>query len=75
MYTGILLLCGSSNGACVSARAAAYTFISVDNVLAVTLGDATGGACISASAACDAIVGNLVCHVKEPPEVVFPILL
>ena len=57
-----LFLCGSANGTSVCARAAAYAVICVDNVLAVALGNSTGGASISASAASDAIIGNLVSH-------------
>ena len=62
-----LLLNGCRNGANVSAGAAAYTFVSVDNVLAVTFGDATNRTCVSASAASDAIVRDLECHSKIPP--------
>ena len=57
-----LFLSRSAYGASVSARAAAYALVSVDNVLAVTLGNATGGATLSASATSDALVRNLVCH-------------
>ena len=62
-----LFLSRSAYGASVSARAAAYALVSVDNVLAITLGNATGGACISASAASDAFIGNLKCHNSKPP--------
>ena len=58
-----LLLRGSSYGTSICTAAAANALVSVDNVLAVTLGDAAGGASISASAASDALIRNLVCHV------------
>jgi hypothetical protein len=53
---------GSGNGADVSASAAVDAQISVDLVLAVTLGDSGHGAALSASAASDASIGNLVSH-------------
>ena len=62
-----LFLSRSAYGASVSARAAAYALVSVDNVLAITLGNATGGACISASATSDAFIRNLKCHNSKPP--------
>ena len=58
-----LLLNRSANRAGVCTRAAADALVSVDNVLAVTLGNARNGASISASAAANALVSNLVCHV------------
>ena len=60
-----LLLCGSSYGTSICTAAAANALVSVDNVLAVALGNATGGASISASAASDALIRNLVCHVNN----------
>ena len=57
-----LFLSRSAYGASVCTRAAAYALVSVDNVLAVTLGYASNRACISASAASDAFIGNLKCH-------------
>ena len=41
--------------------------MSIDNVLAVTLGNATGRASVYASAARDALIGNFVCHFVKPP--------
>ena len=57
-----LLSLGSLNGASVCARAAVDALVSVDLVLAVSLVDSLGGAVLSASAAGDAIIANLVCH-------------
>ena len=62
-----LFLRGSSNRASVCARAAAYALVSVDNVNAVALRDATGGASVSTSTASDAIFRNLKCHCNKPP--------
>ena len=62
-----LLLYRSSYGTSICTAAASNALISVDNVLAVALGNATGGACISASAASDAFIGNLKCHNSKPP--------
>ena len=53
---------GSGHGADVSASAAVDAQISVDLVLAVTLGDSVHGAALGASAASDAGIGNLVSH-------------
>ena len=53
---------GSGNGADVSASAAVDAQVSVDFVLAVTLGDSGNGAALGASAASDAGIGNLVSH-------------
>jgi 3-oxoacyl-ACP reductase-like protein len=57
-----LLSLGSLNVASVCARAAVDALVSVDLVLAVSLVDSLGGAVLSASAAGDAIIANLVCH-------------
>ena len=62
-----LLLNGRTNGASVSASAAADALISVDNVLAVSLGDAANRTTVSASAAADAFVSNLESHREKPP--------
>ena len=56
------LLCGSSHRTSICTAAAADALVSIDNVLAVTLGNATGRASVSTSAAGDALIGNLVCH-------------
>ena len=53
---------GSGNGADVSASAAVDAQIGIDLVLAVTLGDSVHRAALSASAASDASIGNLVSH-------------
>ena len=62
-----LVLNGSVNGTSVFAASAANALISVDNVLAVALRDAAGGASISTSATRDASVSNLECHYWIPP--------
>ena len=56
-----LFLFGCGNRANVLAVAAADALISIDNV-DIALGNALNGALRSASAACDACIGNLVCH-------------
>ena len=62
-YVSDLLSLGSSYGAIVSAGTAIDALVSVDNVLAILLGDSLNGAGISASAAADALVKiNLVSH-------------
>ncbi len=63
-----LFLSGSVYGASISTAATAYAIISVDNVLAVTLGDAAGRASVSASAARNALIGNLISHLEKPPK-------
>jgi hypothetical protein len=68
-----LFLYGSANRACACTATAANALICVDYVLAVTLGNATGGACISASAAGDAFIGNLVSHCKYLHKKLFQI--
>ncbi len=62
-----LLFNRSANRAVVSTVAAADALISVDNVLVIALGNARNGASICTCAAVNALVGNLVCHVKIPP--------
>ena len=62
-----LLLCGSAYRASVSASAAADALVSVDNVLAVTLGNTSNRARICASTAADTFIGNFVCHLEKPP--------
>ena len=52
----------SAYGAYISASAALDASVSVDNELAVALGDSAYGALIGASAARDAIVRNLISH-------------
>ena len=59
-----LLSLGSLNGASVCAGAAVDALVSVDLVLAVSLVDSLGGAVLSASAAGNAIIANLVCHCR-----------
>ena len=53
---------GSAYRTSLSTATAANALVSVDHILAITLGDATGGASICTSAARDALIGNLVCH-------------
>jgi hypothetical protein len=59
-----LFLNGSFNRAGLCAVSAIDAGVSVDNELAVTLGDATNGASVSASAAANAFIRNLVCHLE-----------
>lgn len=56
-------------GTSVRARTAANAIICIDYIFAIAFSDATGRACILASAAADALIGNFVCHVKKPPFV------
>lgn len=53
---------GSTNGASGSASSAIDAIIGVDDELAVLFGNSADGAFIGASAASDAIVGNLISH-------------
>ena len=57
-----LLLGGSADGAGASAGAAADAGIRIDDELAIALGDGADRTLGCASAAADAIIGNLVCH-------------
>lgn len=57
----------SANRAGACASAAANASVSVDNVLAVTLGNCVYRTSLSASAASDAIVRNYICHNSIPP--------
>jgi hypothetical protein len=57
-----LFLNRSANRAGTGAGAAIDAIVLIDNVLAVLFGDAAYGALVSASAAGDALIGNLVCH-------------
>ena len=50
------------NGAVASAGTAVDTDVSVDNELAVTLGDSFNGAILSAGAAVDTCIGDFVSH-------------
>ena len=59
-----LLLSGRTYGASICTATAANASVSIDNKLVSTLGDAAGGASISASAARNALVRNLVCHYR-----------
>lgn len=59
---GELLSLGSIYRAGVSASAAINALVSVDYVCTVTLGDGFNRAVLSASAAGNAIIRNLVCH-------------
>ena len=57
-----LVSLGSLNRASICARAAVNALVGIDNVLAVLLADSLNRALLSASAASDAIISNLVCH-------------
>ena len=59
-----LLFNRCANRAVLCTVTAADAFVSVDNELIVTLGNARNGASVCACATVNAIVGNLVCHVK-----------
>ena len=63
-YVSRLLSLGSVNRASACTSTAIKTFISVNNILAVLLGNATNGTFGSASAAADAIIRNLISHDK-----------
>ena len=52
-------------GASVSAGTAADALVSVNNVLAVALGNATYRTSIGACATADALIGNFVCHLNN----------
>jgi hypothetical protein len=58
----VLCFLGSANRASLSTSTARYAGICIDLILAVTFGDAAHGASFNASAACYAIVTDLVCH-------------
>ena len=65
-----------ANRAGTGAGTAIDAVVSVDNVLAVGFGDAAYGALVSASAAGDALIGNLISHgVTILPGDFAPILL
>ena len=57
-----LVLLGSSNGASAGTSAALDASVCIDDVLAVSLGNAGNGAFACASAAADAIVADLISH-------------
>ena len=61
-FFGKLLFYDGLNRAVFAALTAANTGVSIDDVLLVTLGDSLDGAVVSASAALDASISNLVCH-------------
>jgi hypothetical protein len=58
----------SVNGANVSASTARYALVCVDYKLAVALRNATGRACVCASAARNTIVCDFECHNYIPPN-------
>jgi hypothetical protein len=64
MYPSKLFLSGSTNGAYVCAVTAGDALISIDYVLAVTLGNARGRAAVCACATSDALITNLESHCK-----------
>ena len=70
-----LLFNRSANRAVLCAVATADALISIDNKLVAAFGNARYGASICTCAAVDALVGNLVCHVKIPPLVFFSVYI
>jgi hypothetical protein len=60
----VLCFLGSANRASLSTSTARYAGICIDLILAVTFGDAAHRASFNASAACYAIVTDLVCHLN-----------
>ena len=54
-------------GAGIAASAAVHAGVGIDLEMSVALGDRTGGASVSASAAADAGIIDCVCHCKLPP--------
>lgn len=67
-----LLSFGSLYGAGICTSAALDALISVDNVLAVALGDSLYGALCCASAAGDAIITDNVCHLQSSSFLYLP---
>lgn len=65
---------GSAYGANTRTSAALNASICVDDHLAVLFADCLYGACAYASAASDTFVGNLICHVKTPPLMIYYIV-
>ena len=63
-----LCLLRCSNRASSFASAAVNASVRINNILAVTLRNSSYGAAVSASAASDAIIRNLICHNKIPPK-------
>ena len=61
LLTGLFLV-GSANGANTCTSAALDASTSIDNVLAITLGDSANGAFTSASAAAYTRTVDYVCH-------------
>ncbi len=61
----VLFFSRSAYGASICASAAGDALVSVNNELAVTLGNASYGATVSTCTARDAFVRNLVCHIKN----------
>lgn len=60
-----LLGLGSTYGANLGARAAFRTSVLIDNDFAVLFGYATYGTFVYASAACNAIISDNICHSKH----------
>lgn len=67
-YVVELVRLGSADRAVTRASAAVDASVGVDNILAVALGNRVYGAALCASAASDALIGNLICHSELPPE-------
>lgn len=62
IFFALSALLRSTNGADTCASTAVDTSISVYNILAVTLGNSTNGTTLSASAASDTFIRNLISH-------------
>jgi hypothetical protein len=60
-----LRLCRSRYRANICASTAVNAFFSIDHVFAVALGDSVVGAAVSASAAGDTVVVDLICHCEH----------
>ena len=66
-FVGELFGSGSAYGTYARTSTALNALICVDDHLAVLFADRLYGTFALASAASDAIIGNLVCHVQTPP--------
>lgn len=62
-----LLSLGSTYRAVALASAAVNALVGVNNVLSIALGNSLGGAVVLAYSAGNALIGNLVSHVLNPP--------
>ena len=69
LYAEKLLSLGCAYGTYVCAGTAVNAGVSVDNVLAVALGNCVYGTFACASTAADALIGNNVSHSYVPPKI------